>query len=416
MRTARIMSILVLVLSVVGSATANWVTSGDDIYADIMGNVGIGTSSPTEKLTVIGSDSEPGDRGIYGYGSTGIYGEGYYQSILGPESGTGVVGKGFSTGVRGIAGGSSGKGISGLASGEEGYGVYGEASDGNDVENYGGYFKANGRSGIGVYGHANYTGDDRRGANNYGGYFVGEGPYRKIMGSGPTGIGIYARGNSWAGYFEGPIRIDGNASITGRVSVDGNVGIDMFPTRKLSVNGRIGLTDVRVWDGTDDNDLTWDGFTISREGSSRRYKQNIHPFEEDFHKILKLEAKQFQMREGYGNPEKDLFGYIAEELEEVGLAKLVTHDAEGRPDGIKYKKLAIYLNEIVKEHNQDIAELKNEIGKRVLPSVAEGNVTVTPSPESKLAVTESIYIEQLHERISILEEKLAKLEAGMNTR
>ena len=223
MRTAKILAILVLVSSIVGNATANWITSGDDIYADIIGNVGIGTTSPTEKLTVIGSISEPDYIGIYGYGSTGIYGEGYYQSILGPESGTGVVGKGFSTGVRGIAGGRSGKGISGIASGEEGFGVYGAATDTGEFTNYGGYFISDGRNGIGVYGYASYTGDDRRGANNYGGYFVGEGPNRQIMMGGPTGIGIYAKGNRLAGDFDGPVRIEGYTSIIGNLIISKRV-------------------------------------------------------------------------------------------------------------------------------------------------------------------------------------------------
>ena len=169
----------------------------------------------------------------------------------------------------------------------------------------------------------------------------------------------------------------------------GDVGIGMNPDRKLSVNGAIGLKRVDVWDGTDDNDLTWDGYTITREGSSRRYKQNIRPFQEDFRDILKLEAKQYQMKEGYGNPENDLFGYIAEDVEEVGLAKLVTHDAEGRPDGIKYKKIAIYLNEIVKEHEQDIAKLKSEFSK--LEALKKENA-------------------DLHDRIKTLESLVGQLE------
>lgn len=307
MRTTGIMSIMVLLLSIVGSATANWVTSGDDMYAEVLGNVGIGTTIPDEKLTVEGtihavasgfeqkaiwghatsiegeinyggyfkadsikgrgvSGFASGDQGYgvygeatnlgdvvnyggyfisqgsdgigaYGFGSTGLYGEGIKLGALGPIDGTGIEGNGYSIGVMGSAWASFGRGVYGeasngrddvknyggffVAAGGEGRGVYGEASDGNDVENYGGYFKADGRSGIGVYGHANYTGDDRRGANTYGGYFVGEGTYRQIMMGGPTGIGIYARGNRLAGDFDGSVRIKGAASITGNLTKGG---------------------------------------------------------------------------------------------------------------------------------------------------------------------------------------------------
>ena len=165
----------------------------------------------------------------------------------------------------------------------------------------------------------------------------------------------YIRSTWGAGVSIGTYRV-GDAITVSQGS--GDVGIGMKPDRKLSVNGAIGLKRVDVWDGKNNNDLTWDGYTITREGSSRRYKQNIRPFQENFHDILKLEVKQYQMKEGYGDTEKWLFGYIAEDLEEVGLTKLVTHDAEGRPDGIKYKKIAIYLNEILKEHHLAIKEFQ----------------------------------------------------------
>jgi hypothetical protein len=178
------------------------------------------------------------------------------------------------------------------------------------------------------------------------------------------------------------------------VKSDGKVGIGTTnPSLPLHVIGRIGLTDVPVWIGTDDNDLNWDGLTISREGSSIRYKQNILPLQEDFRKILRLQPKQYQMREGYGDPGKWSYGYIAEEVEQAGLTKLVIHDAEGRPDGIKYKKMGIYLLEIVKDHDQEIAKLKNQIsrmeGESSLQSISErnGNVGIgTTTPTSPLHV------------------------------
>lgn len=370
MRTTRTLAILLFLLTLVGGAKANWITVGGNMYADIPGNIGIGKfppDLPEEKLTVYGGTIK--SRNNY-YGGKAIYGLSF-------------------------------------ASGGEATGVYGEATGTGDMVNYGGYFKAAGDWGIGVYGEATSPAAGQLEPSPYwpdcyGGYF---------QAMGPRGIGVYAKGGALAAHFDGLVKFTlggGNINMSTpggwpgiiafsqnghrrdityadwglsiavspsfsppphensiTISEAGNVGIGMatLPPYKLSVEGRIALTDVPVWDGTDDNDLTWDGYAIGREGSSRRYKQNIRPFDEDFRNILKLQVKQFQMREGYGNPEKDLFGYIAEDVEEVGLTKLVTHDAEGRPDGIKYKKIAIYLNEIVKEHEQDIAKIKSEFSK-----------------------------------------------------
>ena len=47
------------------------------------------------------------------------------------------------------------------------------------------------------------------------------------------------------------------------------------------------------------------------------------------------------MKKGFG-PEGDwIFGYIAEELDSLGLNRLVLYDTQGRPDGIKYKMFSI---------------------------------------------------------------------------
>jgi hypothetical protein len=78
------------------------------------------------------------------------------------------------------------------------------------------------RDGKAVYGHANYStrDNDYAGAKNYGGYFVAEGPASPMgLGYGPGGTGIYAKGSFLAGDFDGPVRINGNASIIGDVTI-----------------------------------------------------------------------------------------------------------------------------------------------------------------------------------------------------
>jgi hypothetical protein len=194
-----------------------------------------------------------------------------------------------------------------------------------------------GKNRTAIYAH---TGNGTPGFNNGAALYA----HNDLPAGNPAGYGVYGYSeNSAGGVFETGI----------------NNGFGVVS------RGRLAVSKVPVWDGSDFYDVTWNSGngTISIEGSSRKYKQNIQAFKEDFRKILRLEARQYQMRDGYGEPEQWMFGYIAEELDEAGLNKLVIYDAEGRPDGIKYKKMGIYLNEIVKEQEQDIAKLTNKIAE-----------------------------------------------------
>lgn len=171
-----------------------------------------------------------------------------------------------------------------------------------------------------------------------------------------------------------------------RIGNNGNVGIGTTdPKQKLHVQGRIRLSDVPVWDGGGGYDLTWvahgyDGANendsrwncIAREGSSERYKQNIAPLEDDFQKLLSLQPKQYQMKEGYGDPNTWEFGYLAEDLDKIGLKSLVIYNQSGQPDGIQYKKMCIYLNEVVKSQQSSMERLEekvNELNEKLMSSL-----------------------------------------------
>lgn len=105
----------------------------------------------------------------------------------------------------------------------------------------------------------------------------------------------------------GSVSVEGKTGVVlGRRGAPGQPGTDAIsvPQGALHVVGEIALTEVNVWDETNANDLTWNGTKITREGSSQRYKANISPLETDFHKILDLEPKQYQMKDGFGEPDK----------------------------------------------------------------------------------------------------------------
>jgi hypothetical protein len=193
------------------------------------------------------------------------------------------------------------------------------------------------------------------------------------------GDGIYVGYNSLGNYGalssskEGKNNWDTVIWKEGRVGIGGAPYSSAFAKPILTVNGDIRVTNVPVWDGADDYDLTWaEGFDhgiamgesmllISREGSSLRYKKNLQPLDEPFSKILDVSPKKYQMQEGYGPRDAWNFGYIAEELDKAGLRNLVIYDGNGRPDGVKYKKMVIYVTEVVKSQQKTINQLLEEV-------------------------------------------------------
>jgi hypothetical protein len=191
---------------------------------------------------------------------------------------------------------------------------------------------------------------------------------------------VYFRTGGNFAWYKGGVHNDAQGNAGGgtalmTINSSGKVGIGTTdPQAKLHVAGLIRVDEVPVWNGVSEYDLTWIGasspshkdaewYCIGREGSSQRYKQNIMRLEDDFQKILSLEPKAYQMKEGYGNEDEWQFGYIAEELDQLGLKSLVVYDQSGRPDGIQYKKMCIYLNEVLKNQQNYLERLENKVNE-----------------------------------------------------
>ena len=95
------------------------------------------------------------------------------------------------------------------------------------------------------------------------------------------------------------------------------------------------------------------------QSSSERYKKNVEVMKEDFSKILSLQSKSYELKED--NKGEKHFGFIAEELHENGLEYLVQYNDDGKPDGIQYDRVAVILNEVVKEQHQQISSLEKRL-------------------------------------------------------
>ena len=83
---------------------------------------------------------------------------------------------------------------------------------------------------------------------------------------------------------------------------------------------------------------------------------NIQALDVDPAKVLELNAVRFQWKT---NGQEDI-GLIAEEVNE-SVKDLVIFDGEGRPDGVKYEKMALYLLCVVKDQQKKIAELQSAV-------------------------------------------------------
>lgn len=132
----------------------------------------------------------------------------------------------------------------------------------------------------------------------------------------------------------------------------GNVGIGTAnPGTRLAVAGLSGSSS-----GSYLRYLTDGTGKIYYDSSSIKYKDHVELLKDDFNKVLRLEPRSF-IDKATGNKE---IGYIAEELDILGLKNLVAYK-NNEPDSIKYDRLVLYLIEVVKDQQKRIDEIEAKL-------------------------------------------------------
>lgn len=171
----------------------------------------------------------------------------------------------------------------------------------------------------------------------------------KVHGSTPVG-------GSWGKYIE--LYHDGTdgyiTTDVGHVVLNpaNNVGIGTTtPTQKLDVNGTARLRGISS--GTGSNVVVDANGVLYKTVSSERYKTNIRQLHVNPEEVLRLTPVRFNWKT---TNEEDI-GLIAEQTEKE-IPDLVIYDQEGRPEAVKYDKVAVYLLELVRSQQQEIASLK----------------------------------------------------------
>ena len=265
---------------------------GNSIITESSSKIGVGIATPSSKLTVQGSATNPmilgnntgsgaGVQGVSTGGGFGVIGRSNrtgVQGICTSSVGNGVWGSSPSdTGVFGST--STGRGVYGNATGSGGVGVFGQSSAGNGVEGkspggtavYGngilGVFGQGNQGGSGVYGNSSTgvgvygqsTGDDGvfgtsangtgvHGMANGVGVFGEAGSYGVIA---RGSVGIYAApttGNTIAGLFGGNVQVNGNLTKS-----SGSFKIDhpLDPANKYLYHSFVESPDMKnIYDGT----------------------------------------------------------------------------------------------------------------------------------------------------------------------
>ena len=138
---------------------------------------------------------------------------------------------------------------------------------------------------------------------------------------------------------------------------DGNVGIaTTTPEQRLDVNG---IVRIRSWgSGTTSDVRVNSSGHLCKDTSSKRYKKNIRELKVDPEDVLLLRSVKFDWKE----TEEEDIGMIAEDVAEV-VPDLVVYDGDGRPEAVKYDKVALYLLELVKSQQRRILALEKEVAE-----------------------------------------------------
>jgi len=265
---------------------------GNSIITESSSKIGVGIATPSSKLTVQGSATNPmilgnntgsgaGVQGVSTGGGFGVIGRSNrtgVQGICTSSVGNGVWGSSPSdAGVFGST--STGRGVYGNATGSGGVGVFGQSSAGNGVEGsspggtavYGngilGVFGQGNQGGSGVYGNsstgAGVFGQSGSGDAVYGTSTSGTGVHGVGSGVGVFGeagsygviargsVGIYAApttGNTIAGLFGGNVQVNGNLTKS-----SGSFKIDhpLDPANKYLYHSFVESPDMKnIYDGT----------------------------------------------------------------------------------------------------------------------------------------------------------------------
>jgi len=215
--------------------------------------------------------------------------------------------------------------------------------------------------------------------------FEGAGGGYSFVGDGAFDSGLF-------GKLDGELAIKANG--TDRILIGGN-GVNYISGQTIFTNGNFNVQGLPFGDRRnmqyDDGDgkFYWDN-------SSRRFKENISPLADNFKLILSAKPKTYTRP---NVPDIWEIGYIAEEMDSLGLGKLVEWNRDGEIVGYNYEKMILYVTEVLKIHEADIAALKAENAQ------LQSSNAALRSENSHLQTAMGTQLNELAKRLDLLENR-----------
>jgi hypothetical protein len=173
-----------------------------------------------------------------------------------------------------------------------------------------------------------------------------------------TGNWIVGQDNSGNGTRDFFIYDGGTAAATRfLITTTGFTGIGTAaPATTLHVNGTIRYTN-RPATGT----ITAIGFDANGDlrasSSSLRYKYDIQDYGKGLAEVMQLRPVSFK----FNGEERTNIGYIAEEVDALGLSEVMLYDDEGQPEGVLYANMVSLLTKAIQELNAKVEAQAAEI-------------------------------------------------------
>ena len=109
---------------------------------------------------------------------------------------------------------------------------------------------------------------------------------------------------------------------------------------------------------------------LYRSTSSERYKTNIQPLQFDYRQVLNIPIKQWNMKTGGSLG----IGMVAEEVAALNMPELVIYNSAGQPDGIQWDRVTSYMLGVVKDQQKEI----DALNLALTASGTIGNASSTP--------------------------------------